>query len=99
MGVSASQGHGGHVFSAGRLVRADCGFGVLRTVCFCGAVRGVAVMRDRIVAAVEGNGFAGAAPRGWSEALADTLIGELGLRVERVGTLTRWVSDWKADDE
>ena len=59
-------------------------------------MRGV-VMRDRIVAAIEGNGFAGAAPRGWSEALADVLIADLGLRVERVGLLTRWVSEWEAD--
>jgi hypothetical protein len=55
-------------------------------------------MRDRIVTAIEANGFAGAAPRGWSEALADTLITELGLRPERVGLLTRWVSEWKADE-
>jgi hypothetical protein len=56
-------------------------------------------MQDRIVTAIEGNGFAGAAPRGWSEALAETLIKELGFRVERVGLLTRWVSEWEADDE
>jgi hypothetical protein len=56
-------------------------------------------MRDRIVSAIEGNGFAVSAPRGWSEALAETLIKELGFRVERVGLLTRWVSEWEADDE
>jgi hypothetical protein len=56
-------------------------------------------MRDRIVAAIEANGFAGSAPRGWSEALADVLIADLGLRVERVGLLTRWVSEWEANDE
>jgi hypothetical protein len=56
-------------------------------------------MRDRIVASIEANGFATNAPRGWSEALAETLIKELGFRVERVGLLTRWVSEWEADDE
>ena len=62
-------------------------------------MRGCVVMRDRIVAAIEANGFAGSAPRGWSEALAETLIKELGFRVERVVLLTRWVSEWEAEDE
>ena len=54
-------------------------------------------MRDRIVASIEANGFATNAPRGWSEALADVLIADLGLRVERVGLLTRLVSEWEDD--
>lgn len=30
---------------------------------------------------------------------AGVVIEELGLRPDRVGTLTRWVTDWKGDDE
>jgi hypothetical protein len=72
------------------------------------------VIRDRIVTAIEANGFAGAAPRGWSEALADALIAELGLRIEKGQrskphgplwggnnrySVHRYVTDWEADDE
>jgi hypothetical protein len=69
----------------------------VRTANAPAAVRGGVVMRDRIVASIEANGFATNAPRGWSEALADVLIADLGLRVERVGVLTRLVSEWEAD--
>ncbi len=59
-------------------------------------------LRDRIAAALRqelfGNGGDGDVE---PEALADAVIAELGLEEELTygGTMRRYVTDWKADDE
>jgi hypothetical protein len=52
-------------------------------------------LRDRIIAAIRSE------QTGTNEEIADAVIAELGLEEELTygGTMRRYVTDWKADDE
>jgi len=58
-------------------------------------------LRDRIAAAIEAQHVSvyqgGVHPEDVMR-LADVVIAELGLRPDRVGTLTRWVTEWIPDE-
>jgi hypothetical protein len=56
----------------------------------------VADLRTRI-AAVVADTMNGTPPERWDFLLADRIIAELGLRLDTVGLIHRYVTDWEAE--
>jgi hypothetical protein len=56
----------------------------------------VADLRTRI-AAVVADTMNGTPPERWDFLLADRIIAELGLRLDTVGLIHRYVTDWETD--